>query len=274
MSDTAQPLRKKKASPKEEKIVTTIQGDSSDSDEELTVVQAPPADAQTTMKFMQRSAGGALQTSQAARAERALRQAVATHDLRSKVAPIYAALLASGDAGDSDAPADDKATLRMVGHYARFIDGEAWSDVQHQLATAGVKPVAADRTLLDFNIGASVSLAEKTKADQEVLAGERKAEEKAGEVVPSGSILNQRDQGDQAPSHQAGRAPAQTEVVERRRRKRRCVGGMNKLRTNRVRRFTVRAGRRVVHYQFAASSKTGVEVADGLCGYWREALSQ
>ena len=82
----------------------------------------------------------------------------------------------------------------MVGHYARFIDGEAWSDVQHQLATAGVKPVAADRTLLDFNIGASVSLAEKTKADQEVLAGERKAEEKAGEESFFGSILNQRDQ--------------------------------------------------------------------------------
>ena len=194
LSDTSQPLRKKKPSQKEEKVVTTIAGDSSDSDEELTVVQAPPADAQTTMKFMQRSAGGALQTSQAARAERALRQAVATHDLRSKVAPIYAALLASGDAGDGDAPADDKATLRMVGHYARFIDGEAWSDVQHQLATAGVKPVAADRTLLDFNIGASVSLAEKTKADQEVLAGERKAEEKAGEESFFGSILNQRDQ--------------------------------------------------------------------------------
>ena len=98
LSDTAQPLRKKIPSPTKEKVVTTIAGDSSDSDEELTVVQAPPADAQTTMKFMQRSAGGALQTSQAARAERALRQAVATHDLRSKVAPIYAALLASGDA--------------------------------------------------------------------------------------------------------------------------------------------------------------------------------
>ena len=63
LSDTAQPLRKKKPSQKEEKIITTIAGDSSDSDEELTVVQAPPADAQTTMKFMQRSAGGALQTS-------------------------------------------------------------------------------------------------------------------------------------------------------------------------------------------------------------------
>ena len=57
-----------------------------------------------------------------------------------------------------------------------------------------MKPVAADRTLLDFNIGASVSLAEKTKADQEVLAGERKAEEKAGEESFFGSILNQRDQ--------------------------------------------------------------------------------
>ena len=125
MSDTAQPLRKKKPSQREEKIVTTIQGDSSDSDEELTVVQAPPADAQTTMKFMQRRGRRAADVAGRAR-ERALRQAVATHDLRSKVAPIYAALLASGDAGDSDAPADDKATLRMVGHYARFIDGEAW----------------------------------------------------------------------------------------------------------------------------------------------------
>ena len=32
----------------------------------------------------------------------------------------------------------------------------------------------------------------------------------------------------------------------------------------------VRARRRVVDDELAASSKTGVEVADGLCGYWRE----
>merc|ERR1739848_794369 len=103
-------------------------------------------------------------------------------------------------------------TLRMVGHYARFIDGEAWSDVQHQLATAGVKPVAADRTLLDFNIGASVSLAEKTKADQEVLAGERKAEEGRRGVLLRVYIKSARP-GDQAAHHQAGRAPAQAEAV-------------------------------------------------------------
>lgn len=193
LGDTRQPLRRKKVREEATTVVTSTNPDSSDSDEELTVVMAPPPSTETTMKFMQRSAGGALQTSAAARAERALRQAVGARDLRSKIAPVYAALQASGDCGD-EGQADDRATLRMVGHYSVFVDGEAWAAVRDQLKNAHVEPVAADRTLLDRNIGASVTIAQRTKADQEALRNEGDEEVDRDEESFFGSILNQRDQ--------------------------------------------------------------------------------
>ena len=102
--------------------------------------------------------------------------------------------------------------------------------MQHQLATAGVKPVAADRTLLDFNIGASVSLAEKTKADQEVLAGERKAEEKAGEGPSSARSSTSATRRSSSSSSSGTRSGPSGSCWKGRRRRRRLPWrrGMNK----------------------------------------------
>ena len=65
--------------------------------------------------------------------------------------------------------------------------------MQHQLATAGVKPVAADRTLLDFNIGASVSLAEKPKPTKKFWQESARPRRRPAKESFFGSILNQRD---------------------------------------------------------------------------------
>ena len=66
--------------------------------------------------------------------------------------------------------------------------------MRDQLKNAHVEPVAADRTLLDRNIGASVTIAQRTKADQEALRNEGDEEVDRDEESFFGSILNQRDQ--------------------------------------------------------------------------------
>ena len=91
-------------------------------------------------------------------------------------------------------PADDRATLAMVKNYEQFVDGEAWADVRDQLRAAGVKPIAADARLLELKIGASTDAAERTRAEQEILAGERAEEERRAESAYLGTILLQRDQ--------------------------------------------------------------------------------
>ena len=170
-------------------------GDSSD-DESLRAPPPPPSpgspDGKATTKFVRKAQGGGLQTSMAAKAERAMRQAVGACDLRAKIAPIVE-LLGHEDAADG-IPAEDRATLCMVRHYEQFCDGESWAEVRDQLRAAGVKPIAADAKLLELKLGACAATAEATQAEQKVLAGEREDEERNTEAAYLGTILLQRDQ--------------------------------------------------------------------------------
>ena len=247
LSNVAQPLRRQRGGARRSRDEGTRppaagdDDDSSDDEGGATARAPPPPPAAATTKFVQRAQGGGLQASAAAKAERALRQAVGSCDLRAKVAKpargsgsrgalknssprnIHAAaaavprLLVSADGSTQTrsvpaaqvapivallgpealvdgVPADDRATLAMVKNYEQFVDGEAWADVRDQLRAAGVKPIAADARLLELKIGASTDAAERTRAEQEILAGERAEEERRAESAYLGTILLQRDQ--------------------------------------------------------------------------------
>ena len=134
----------------------------------------------------------ALQQSPDHQAERALRRAIETQDLRAKITAIVTRIGFEYAAEGLSAP--DRATLLMAVHYVEFRAGEAWRRVRRELLVEGTKPIAADSYLLEAKIEAVFASARAVKCEQMALAGESRGAAAAKEAAFLDTVLQQRDQ--------------------------------------------------------------------------------
>mmetsp|Transcript_44139 Transcript_44139/g.56561 ORF Transcript_44139/g.56561 Transcript_44139/m.56561 type:complete len:1219 (-) Transcript_44139:172-3828(-) len=126
------------------------------------------------------------------KAERALRKAIETQDLRAKISAIVQRI-GFIYAGEGLA-AGDRATLLMAEHYVEFRAGESWAQVRRELLVEGTKPIAADSFLLETKIEGVFNRSRRVKCDQMKLVLESVSAANDKEDAFFDTVLLQRDQ--------------------------------------------------------------------------------
>ena len=134
----------------------------------------------------------ALQQSPAHKAERQLRRAIETQDLRAKITAVLECV--GFEFAAENLAANERSALLMAQYYVAFRAGENWAQVRSQLRNENVKPIAADAILLENKLEEVFNTSRHVKCQQMHLSEESVEDESRKEAAFFDTILLQRDQ--------------------------------------------------------------------------------